>query len=180
MTTPPSTPAPAATTPSSFGRNGDAVFVADGDSVVNTRTEHTRIAGLAGNDLIAGQNGIASLTQVTLDGGDGNDDLRGGDGADTLIGGSGNDHVDGNIGADTALMGTGNDTFQWDPGDGSDIVDGQGGTDSLAFNGSNAARRWSRRPTARTSASRATSRRSRWTSTTSRGWPCARSAASTR
>ena len=121
----------------SFGRNGDAVFVAQGDSLVNGRTEHTLIKGLGGNDLLAGQNGIAAMTQVTLDGGSGDDDLRGGDGADTLLGGSGNDHVDGNIGADTAQMGSGDDTFEWDPGDGSDTVDGQSGTDSLAFNGSN-------------------------------------------
>ncbi len=123
----------------SFGRNGDAVFVASGDAIANARTEHTLIRGLGGNDQLFGQNGIGQLTQVTLDGGAGDDDLRGGDGADTLIGGSGNDHVDGNIGADTAQMGSGNDTFQWDPGDGSDSVDGQSGTDSLAFNGSNAA-----------------------------------------
>jgi Ca2+-binding RTX toxin-like protein len=105
--------------------------------VVNSRTEHTLIKGLGGNDLIAGQNGVGLITQTTIDGGSGDDDLRGGDGADILIGGSGNDHVDGNIGADSAQMGSGDDTFEWDPGDGSDTVDGQGGTDSLAFNGSN-------------------------------------------
>jgi hypothetical protein len=57
---------------------------------------------------IAGQNGIAQLTETTLDGGASDDDLRGDESADTL-GGSGSDHVDGNIGADTAQMGTGND-----------------------------------------------------------------------
>jgi Ca2+-binding RTX toxin-like protein len=98
-----------------------------------------RIAGLGGNDAITGQNGVATIIpQVTLDGGAGDDDLRGGDSADTLLGGTGNDHIDGNIGADTAQMGSGNDTFQWDPGDGSDTIDGQSGTDSMAFNGSNA------------------------------------------
>jgi Ca2+-binding RTX toxin-like protein len=122
----------------SFGRNGDAVFVSSGASLVNTRTEHTLIRGLAGNDLLAGQNGIATMTQVTLDGGTGDDDLRGGDGGDTLLGGSGDDFVDGQRGDDSALMGSGDDTFEWDPGDGSDSVDGQSGTDALAFNGSNA------------------------------------------
>jgi hypothetical protein len=122
----------------SFGRTSDAMFVTQANSaVVNSRTEHTLIKGLAGNDLIAGQNGVGLITQTTIDGGSGDDDVRGGDGADTLIGGPGNDHIDGNIGADTTQMGTGNDTFEWDPGDGSDTVDGQGGTDSLAFNGSN-------------------------------------------
>jgi hypothetical protein len=122
----------------SFGRTSDAMFVTQGDSaVVNSRTEHTLIKGLAGNDLIAGQNGVGLITQTTIDGGSGDDDVRGGDGADTLIGGPGNDHIDGNIGADTTQMGTGNDTFEWDPGDGSDTIDGQGGTDSLDFHGSN-------------------------------------------
>ena len=121
----------------SFGRNGDAVFVAQGTSLVNLRAEHTLIKGVAGNDLIAGQNGVGLITQTTIDGGSGDDDLRGGDGADTLIGGTGNDHIDGNIGADTAQMGSGNDTFEWDPGDGSDTVDGQTGTDTLDFHGSN-------------------------------------------
>ena len=123
----------------SFGRNAaDTVFVATGGTLLaNLQVDHTVLKGLGGNDLIAGQNGIAALTQVTLDGGAGDDDLRGGDGNDILLGGSGNDHVDGNIGADTALMGTGNDRFQWDPGDGSDSVDGQDGTDALDFNGSN-------------------------------------------
>jgi hypothetical protein len=122
----------------SFGRTSDAMFVTQANSeVVNSRTEHTLIRGLAGNDLIAGQNGVGLITQTTIDGGSGDDDLRGGDGADTLIGRSGNDHIDGNIGADTTQMGTGNDTFEWDPGDGSDTVDGQGGTDSLDFHGSN-------------------------------------------
>ncbi len=74
-------------------------------------------------------------SQLTLDGGDGNDTLNGGNGADTLIGGDGNDTIDGNGGNDTASMGTGNDTFVWDPGDGSDIVEGQAGTDTLLFNG---------------------------------------------
>ena len=95
--------------------------------------------GLAGADTINGQNGIGTLTHLTLDGGAGDDTLRGGDGADLLLGGSGDDFVDGNIGADTALLGAGDDRFQWDPGDGSDTVEGQGGSNALSFNGSNTA-----------------------------------------
>jgi hypothetical protein len=123
-----------------IARNGTEVATfAPGTALLNTTAVESEIvSGLAGNDLIAAQNGIATLTTLTLDGGDDNDDLRGGDGADTLIGGKGNDHVDGNIGADTAQLGAGDDTFQWDPGDGSDVVEGQSGTDTLAFNGSNA------------------------------------------
>ena len=77
------------------------------------------------------------ITQLTIDGGAGNDVLLGGDGNDLLRGGDGNDFVDGNRGADVALMGAGDDTFQWDPGDGSDIVEGQDGADTMLFNGAN-------------------------------------------
>jgi Ca2+-binding RTX toxin-like protein len=109
--------------------------------VLNTlpTVESLVVSGLDGNDTIAGQNGIATLTPLTIDGGSGDDTLLGGDGADLIQAGSGNDFVDGNRGNDTALLGSGNDTFQWDPGDASDTVEGQGGHDTLAFNGSNAA-----------------------------------------
>ena len=105
--------------------------------LVDPTVESLIVSGLDGNDTIAGQNGLATITALTLHGGDDNDDLRGGDGADTLNGGKGDDHVDGNIGADTALLGSGDDHFQWDPGDGSDTVEGQAGNDTLDFNGSN-------------------------------------------
>ena len=108
-------------------------------TLVDPTVESLIVSGLDGNDTIAGQNGLATITALTLQGGDGDDDLRGGDGADTLNAGKGDDHVDGNIGADTAFLGTGDDHFQWDPGDGSDTVEGQAGNDTLDFNGSNAA-----------------------------------------
>jgi len=121
------------------GTNAVAVFAAGGQVIDVTNVEHLLIEGGAGNDTISGQNGIATLTQLTLDGGAGNDTLRGGDGNDLLLGGDGNDFVDGNIGSDTAQLGAGDDTFQWDPGDGSDVVEGDSGTDTMQFNGSNAA-----------------------------------------
>jgi Ca2+-binding RTX toxin-like protein len=93
------------------------------------------VNGLGGDDTLAG--GILSaVTQLTLDGGVGNDTINGGNGADVLIGGDGNDAIDGNQGNDIGFMGAGNDTFTWDPGDGSDIVEGQGDLDTLRFNGS--------------------------------------------
>ncbi|HEY1289992.1 MAG TPA: calcium-binding protein, partial [Burkholderiales bacterium] len=121
------------------GTNSIAVFSGNGPIIDVTNVEHLLVQGGAGNDTLAAQNGIGALTQLTLDGGAGNDILRGGDGNDLLLGGSGNDLIDGNIGADTAQMGAGDDTFQWDPGDGSDIVEGDSGNDTLQFNGSNAA-----------------------------------------
>jgi Ca2+-binding RTX toxin-like protein len=78
---------------------------------------------------------------ITIDGGGGDDTLRGSDGAETFLGGAGDDFVDGNTGADVARLGSGDDRFRWDPGDGSDTVEGQGGDDALDFNGSNAAER---------------------------------------
>jgi Ca2+-binding RTX toxin-like protein len=90
-----------------------------------------------GDDVITAGNGLASLTQLTIDGGAGNDTITGGDGNDTLIGGDGNDVVIGGRGNDVAQLGNGDDTFIWNPGDGSDTVDGQAGNDTLLFNGAN-------------------------------------------
>jgi len=91
-----------------------------------------------GNDAVSVDeaNGVFTDTiATTLDGGEGNDTLAGGSGAEMLIGSGGNDTIDGNRGADRALMGSGDDTFVWDPGDGSDVVEGQDGNDTMVFNG---------------------------------------------
>lgn len=92
-----------------------------------------------GNDSFSAGNGLASLIQITVNGGAGNDTLLGGDGSDRLFGGDGDDLVDGNRGNDFIEMGAGNDTFRWDPGDGNDGVEGQAGFDSMVFNGANVA-----------------------------------------
>jgi Ca2+-binding RTX toxin-like protein len=105
--------------------------------VVNA--EAFAIESLAGNDTLNGGVGLAALTQLTLDGGAGNDAINGGDGNDTLRGGSENDAIDGNGGIDTALMGAGDDSFTWDPGDASDKVEGEAGSDTMVFNGAAAA-----------------------------------------
>ncbi len=101
--------------------------------IVNS--EALAIEALAGNDTLNGAVGLAALTQLTLDGGAGNDAINGGDGNDLLLGGSGNDAIDGNGGTDTGLLGAGDDSFTWDPGDGSDKVEGEAGSDKLVFNG---------------------------------------------
>ena len=121
--------------------NGQLGFVRGNDTLAVaqlTDVEELVISGFDGNDSISFFGGAAPTAHVTLDGGTGDDILRGSNGADLLLGGDGNDFIDGNIGADTALMGAGDDTFQWDPGDGSDIVEGGTGLDTLDFNGSNA------------------------------------------
>ena len=119
------------------GLNAVAAFGASSVVLDNTAVEDLTVSGLGGADSLVGQNGIGTLTTLTLDGGSGDDTVRGGDGADLLLGNSGNDLLDGNIGADTVRGGSGNDTIQWDPGDGSDVVDGESGDDTLAFHGSN-------------------------------------------
>jgi Ca2+-binding RTX toxin-like protein len=120
-----------------FDGTGVAVFTPGSPAISVTDVEQLLVKGGDGNDTIAGQNGIAALTNLTIDGGTGNDTLLGGDGNDVLLGGSGDDFVDGNRGNDTANLGAGDDVFGWDPGDGSDVVEGNGGTDTLQFNGSN-------------------------------------------
>ncbi|HEU6445395.1 MAG TPA: hypothetical protein VFL61_10095 [Gaiellaceae bacterium] len=97
--------------------------------------ETLAIEALAGNDSLTAGLGLATLTQLTLDGGAGNDTINGGDGNDTLRGGSENDSIDGNRGNDVGLLGAGDDSFTWDPGDGSDKVEGEAGSDTLVFNG---------------------------------------------
>jgi Ca2+-binding RTX toxin-like protein len=90
-----------------------------------------------GDDTFTGSNGLASLIQLVVDGGAGNDTITGGDGDDLLLGGDGNDTIVGGRGSDVALMGAGDDTFVWNPGDGSDTLEGQAGNDTLVFNGAN-------------------------------------------
>ena len=99
-------------------------------------TEKLVIKMNGGDDKISATGNLAALIQITIDGGDGNDQILGSNGIDTLIGGNGNDFIDGQQGNDIVSMGAGNDTFQWDPGDGSDGVDGGAGTDTMLFNGS--------------------------------------------
>ena len=92
-----------------------------------------------GNDTFSATGNLAALIAITVDGGSGDDELRGSNGADLLIGGGGSDFIDGNQGADSAFGGGGADTFQWDPGDGNDIIEGQDGADTLLSNGANIA-----------------------------------------
>ena len=89
------------------------------------------IRGGAGVDLLAGR-------WATLDGGGGNDALRGDDGRETLHGGAGDDmlyavgegdYLDGGLGADTVLGGVGHDILLG--GGGRDGLSGGPGNDSL-------------------------------------------------
>jgi Ca2+-binding RTX toxin-like protein len=61
---------------------------------------------------------------------DGNDQLSGGAGSDTIYGMGGNDFLAGNDGADSIVGGTGNDTIYGDAGN--DSIEGNGGNDLLS------------------------------------------------
>jgi Ca2+-binding RTX toxin-like protein len=106
-------------------------------AVQGSEGAHDRLVvnSLGGNDSVSAAALPATVVNLTVDGGAGNDTITGGDGNDVLIGGDGNDTIIGGRGSDVAMMGAGNDTFVWNPGDGSDVVEGQGGHDTLQFNG---------------------------------------------
>jgi hypothetical protein len=94
-----------------------------------------------GDDVVTIDDANGSFTDTiptTIAGGDGNDRLNGGLGAENFRGGDGNDVVHGGKGADTADLGAGDDNFVWDPGDGNDVIEGQEGTDAMVFNGAGA------------------------------------------
>jgi len=93
----------------------------------------------SGDDRFRVTTGGSALTDlpITVHGGDGDDDLHGGAGADLLLGDRGDDTVDGGVGTDTELLGSGDDVAAWLPGEGSDAVFGQSGDDTLLFVGSN-------------------------------------------
>lgn len=107
-------------------------------SFVRSDIAAINVKGGDGNDSIRVDDVNGSFTNTiptTIAGGDGDDRLSGGLGAETFRGGDGNDQVFGGKGADTAYLGAGDDSFRWDNGDGSDVIEGQDGSDTMVFNG---------------------------------------------
>jgi hypothetical protein len=116
-----------------LGDDGSAEFTFD-------RSTFAAISVAAGNGgdtvRVDQTNGVFTTTEATrISGGNGDDALLGGSGAEVFDGGNGNDFVDGNAGADSGFMGRGDDVFVWDQGDGSDVVEGGAGADTMVFNG---------------------------------------------
>jgi Ca2+-binding RTX toxin-like protein len=97
--------------------------------------------GGPGADLLTGpRNGVGT---ATLDGGDGDDDLRSEETADTLLGGGGDDKLSAGKGADVLHGGDGNDQLRDDDGltPAGDLLDGGAGSDSLdAYRGEDPSR----------------------------------------
>lgn len=92
----------------------------------------TYVGGDAGNNRLSVWLNKAPVG-VQMDGRDGNDELIGGDGADTLSGGNGNDRISGGKGADTIFGGAGNDIIEA-VGDG-DSIDGGFDFDIVNYKG---------------------------------------------
>jgi Ca2+-binding RTX toxin-like protein len=93
------------------------------------------VNALAGNDVIELGRGVPA---AVINGGDGNDRIRGTDNADTIDAGAGNDWVSagrgndsvtGGDGNDVLVGGEGNDTIRG--GNGNDFIDGDAGNDSI-------------------------------------------------
>lgn len=100
-------------------------------------TENLLLNANGGADIVTGTAGLNGVITLTINGGDGDDNLRGGNGPDILNGEEGNDLLVGAQGADTMNGGPGNDTMVWNPGDGSDVMAGGDGDDTAVINGGN-------------------------------------------
>ena len=134
---------------------------------INFTAERLTVNGLGGDETAApdpaAPGGIAALTSVTLNGGTGDDQLvgadgadlitggggfdtlvgadgadlvRGGDDADSLIGEGGDDRLVGDRGTDFHTGGIGDDALVWNNGDGTDNSAGDDGFDRVEVNGS--------------------------------------------
>ncbi len=96
------------------------------------------VNALGGGDAVSATTLPAGVIKLTADGGGGEDELLGSQGADVFLGGENDDDIFGDNGDDVALMGGGDDEFRWDPGDGNDTLEGQAGSDTMLFVGSGA------------------------------------------
>ena len=115
---------------------------------LTTTTERFQVNGLGGDDSLTSVDGVGARTLLSVDGGAGNDVIKGTDGPDLITGGEGNDTLDGGAGDDRivgdrgsdAMNGdAGDDTLVWNNGDGSDVMDGDDGRDDVEVNGAPAA-----------------------------------------
>src|SRR3954471_16041403 len=140
--------------------NGGAVAVLGGTPTV-ANTARIQVFGLGGDDVITLSEANGALPAANLFGGDGNDVLTGGSGADQVFGQAGNDTLLGKGGADLLFGGSDNDTLTggdgddqtfgqsgddrmiWNPGDDTDLDEGGDGTDTAEVNGGNGAEQFS-------------------------------------
>ena len=126
---------------------GQEIEVRSGSTPIGTffRSAFTsiRVDAGGGDDTLSLQYPvIAPLNEpMFVDGGTGNDTLRGGQGNDTILGGDGNDAIEGGAGDDILLGGDGDDRFVWwtaisvFASNGNDSIDGEFGFDTLEVHG---------------------------------------------
>ena len=112
------------------------VLTGGNDTFADTSVTELSIDGGAGNDTITGTANADNISggtgDDTLSGGDGNDTLAGGDGNDAIDAGAGDDSVNGGIGADIVHLGAGNDVFDGvAAADGADTIYGEDGNDTV-------------------------------------------------
>ncbi len=123
------------------GTSASVIGLAAQVSITNAEGANDALAvnALGGDDRVTATTLPAGVIKLTVDGGAGEDDLLGSQGADVFHGGGDGDFVFGDNGNDVAFMGGGDDVFQWNPGDGNDTLEGQDGTDEMLFFGANVA-----------------------------------------
>jgi Ca2+-binding RTX toxin-like protein len=115
-----------------------SVSSGDGDDKINASALAASVIQLSvfsgnGNDVITGGFGADSLSGQA-----GNDVVLGNAGFDTLRGGADNDVLTGGKGDDQVFGDTGDDRMIWNVGDGTDLFEGGDGGDTAEVNGSNA------------------------------------------
>ncbi|MBR0844259.1 calcium-binding protein [Bradyrhizobium liaoningense] len=134
--------------------NNGSVKPVGGDPTV-ANTSEIDIFGQGGDDRISVNERNGAMPSVHIFGGDGNDRITGGSGADLLFGqagddvingrggndllfgGSGNDILDGGSGDNQLFGEAGNDLMIWNPGGGTNLFEGGDGNDTAQVNGSN-------------------------------------------
>jgi Ca2+-binding RTX toxin-like protein len=114
------------------GQAGDDTISAT--NVVLPRNLILQLNGGDGDDLVIGSSSRdridGGLGDDTLRGEPGDDSILGGDGNDSVEGGGGNDTIDGGLGADTLLGEVGDDSLEGGFGD--DFLDGDDGNDTVS------------------------------------------------
>ncbi|QOZ68735.1 beta strand repeat-containing protein [Bradyrhizobium arachidis] len=134
--------------------NNGSVKTAGGDPTV-ANTNEIDVFGQGGDDTITVNESNGPMPAVHVFGGDGNDKITGGSGADLLFGQAGDDTIKGGGGNDLLFGGAGNDTLDggsgdnqlfgeagndlmiWNPGGGTNLFEGGDGIDTAQVNGSN-------------------------------------------
>ena len=113
----------------------NAITISAGLTVVDGGV--TLISGATASEIVVDLNDgndtltVTAATRATVTGGDGDDVLKGGSGADTLRGGAGDDQLFGNSGGDTLDGGAGDNLLNG--GSGTDTVDSSASTDALVI-----------------------------------------------